>query len=141
MGNTEKKIRDLATFENQSINIIHIKPWDRKHLFLIEKSILKSSLGIYPKNDGEKLTITSTIPNKNERFNMVKNIKKIVENYKIQIRNIRRLYNNLIKKKIKTNKLSIDLENQSIAILSKNTNTIIKNIDKILNKKKKKYYK
>jgi len=129
-------INHVATITSikSTLNII---PWEKKYLKIIEKSISESSLDINLLNDGEKLTIIVSPPNKEKRLQLVKKIKKICELEKIKIRNVRRIYNEKIKKLIKDNKNPIDIEKKYLKIIQDITDNCIKLITNSYNKKNK----
>lgn len=117
---------------------LSIIPWEKKYLKVIEKSISDSALDINLLNDGEKLTIIISPPNKEKRIYLIKKIKKNCELEKIKIRNIRRNYNEKIKKFIKYNKMPVDVEKKHLKIIQDTTNSFIKLITDLYNNKNKK---
>jgi ribosome recycling factor len=83
-------INQMANISSQEARLLVIQPWERSQLGPIEKAILKSDLGLTPTNDGN--TIRLGIPSLTEerRHELVKLVRKRVENGRISIRNIRR---------------------------------------------------
>jgi len=134
--NSWVSINNVATISsiNSSLNIV---PWEKKYLKIIEKSISDSNLDINLLNDGEKLTIIISPPNAEKRVQLIKKIKKICELEKIKIRNIRRNYNEKIKKLIKENKMPMDTEKKYLKIIQDTTDNFIKLIISLYNKKNK----
>ncbi|MGX7589971.1 ribosome-recycling factor [Candidatus Karelsulcia muelleri] len=131
----EKKIKlyHIASIEINNRNTILIKPWEENLLPLIEKSILKSNIGIVPVNNGQLLKIV--IPNLTEerRKELIRmnNIK--LEHSKIILRNIRKEYNKIMKLKI----IDIDTFNRYKKHINTVTREYICLIENILNKKNK----
>ncbi len=67
-----------------------IQPWDASILKEIEKSILASDLGINPTNDGKCIRLSFPQLTEERRRDLIKQIKKIGEDGKVAVRNIRR---------------------------------------------------
>jgi ribosome recycling factor len=77
--------------------LIVIQPWDKTALGDIEKAILKSELGLTPMNDGKVIRITIPPLTEERRKDLVKVARKMAEDNKIAIRNIRRDANDMLK--------------------------------------------
>ncbi|MBR5479844.1 MAG: ribosome recycling factor [Clostridia bacterium] len=67
-----------------------IQPWDGSILKAIEKAIQTSDLGINPQNDGKVVRLTFPQLTEERRHELIKQVKKIGEDGKVAIRNIRR---------------------------------------------------
>lgn len=89
-------------------NMIAIKPWDPQVLPAIEKAILASGLGLTPQSDGNVVRLTIPALTGERRKELVKQIKKIGEEYKVAVRNIRRDSNEALKKLKKDKTISED---------------------------------
>lgn len=70
--------------------MLTIQPWDSSALKLIEKAIQQSDLGINPQNDGKLIRLTFPQLTEERRKELIKQVKKIGEDGKIAVRNIRR---------------------------------------------------
>jgi ribosome recycling factor len=86
-----------------SINVVegvqlYIKPFDKSALKLIETAIYASDLGLPPANDGVGIRLTLPSLTEQRRRELTREIDKMSENGKVQIRNIRRDANDQIKK-------------------------------------------
>ena len=88
--------------------MIVITPWEKKMLADIEKEILKSDLGMTPQNDGNIIRLPIPALTEERRKEMVKQIKKMGEDAKISIRNVRRDGNDKLKKMEKAKEISQD---------------------------------
>lgn len=118
---------------------ITIQPWEAKLLGEIEKAILKSDVGLTPSNDGKIIRLSIPPLTEERRQQIVKHAKKIAEDARVAVRNIRRDVNDDIKKKSKdkdahvsedeTKKLQDDIQ--------KITDSHIKKIDEFLGHKEK----
>lgn len=92
----------LAQVGNVSVpepRLIVIKPWDGSMLKEIERAINESEIGINPTNDGEVIRLAFPELTEERRKELVKDIKKLGENAKVAVRNIRRDGMDHIKKK------------------------------------------
>jgi len=89
-------------------NMITIKPWDPQLLPAIEKAILGSGLGLTPQSDGNVVRLTIPPLTGERRKELVKQVKKIGEEYKVAIRNVRRDTNESLKKLKKDKDISED---------------------------------
>ena len=89
-------------------NMIVIKPWDPQVLPAIEKAILASGLGLTPASDGNVVRLTIPPLTGERRKDLVKQVKKISEEYKVAIRNVRRDSIETLKKLKKDKELSED---------------------------------
>jgi ribosome recycling factor len=94
---TLSPLNQVATLSVPESRLITIQPWDTAIIGDIEKAIQKSELGLTPMNDGKIIRIS--IPNLSEerRKELVKVVKKIVEDCKIALRNHRRNVNEHLK--------------------------------------------
>ena len=69
---------------------ILIVPWDKNLLGEISKAISKADIGINPMNDGNGIRLTFPELNEARRKELAKEVNKLGEDTKVQIRNIRR---------------------------------------------------
>jgi ribosome recycling factor len=106
-------INELATITVISNNSVKIMPWDKSNIQNINKAILSSNLGVTPSIIDNVIKINFPPMNEERRIELIKYIKKTVENTKIQIRNIRRDYNNISKKLLKNKDVTKDEEKQA----------------------------
>ena len=105
-----------------------IAPWDASMLKVIEKQLLAENLGITPVNDGKIIRLTFPALTEERRKELVKQIKKMAEDSKVAIRNIRRDGMDALKK-MKNNK---ELSEDAHAVCEKDIDKVISDsIDKI----------
>lgn len=88
--------------------MIVITPWDPQMLPAIEKAILKSDVGLTPANDGKMIRLTIPQLTEERRKDLVKQVKKIAEEIRVAVRNIRREAIEVLKKKKKDKEISED---------------------------------
>ncbi len=105
-----------------------IAPWDASMLKVIEKQLLVENIGITPSNDGKVIRLVFPVLTEERRKELVKDVKKMAENAKIAVRNIRRDAMDSLKKMKNNKELSEDEHAQCEKEIDK---TISENIDKI----------
>jgi ribosome recycling factor len=118
---------------------ILIQPWEAKMLGEIERALLKSDVGITPTNDGKVIRLTIPPLTEERRQQIVKHAKKLAEDARVAIRNIRRDVNDEIKKKSKDKDahVSEDATKKLQDEIQKTTDAYIKKIDELLSHKEK----
>ena len=105
-----------------------IAPWDSSMLKVIEKQLLAENLGITPVNDGKVIRLVVPALTEERRRDLVKQIKKMAEDSKVAVRNIRRDSMDALKK-MKNNK---ELSEDAHAVCEKDIDKVISDsIDKI----------
>jgi ribosome recycling factor len=83
-------ISQMANIATPEARLLVIQPWDRSQMGPIEKAILKSDLGLTPTNDGNTIRLSIPPLTEERRHELVKLVRKRVENGRISLRNIRR---------------------------------------------------
>jgi ribosome recycling factor len=134
---TMTPLNQLANISAPEPRILLIQPWDKNSLKAIEKSILKSDLGINPSNDG--IVIRLIVPELTEetRKNIVKAVKKAGEETKIAIRAIRKDSNDKVKHLKNVEEVSEDDIKKAEDKIQKETDKFIRQIDTIVDEKEK----
>ena len=114
-----------------------VQPWDKGAIQAIEKAILEADLGLNPANDGQVIRIPIPELSGERRNNLVKLIKKLAEESRIAIRNIRRDVNDAVKKLEKSSEISEDQMQDGLQEIQELTNSRINEIEELLNVKEK----
>ena len=114
-----------------------IAPWDASMLKVIEKQLIAENLGITPVNDGKVIRLVFPALTEERRKELVKQIKKMAEDSKVAIRNIRRDGMDAIKKMKNSKELSEDEHAICEKEIDKNISEFIEKIDKLLADKEK----
>lgn len=117
--------------------LIVITPWEKKTLGDIEKAIQKSNLGLTPQNDGNIIRLPIPPLTEERRKDLVKQIKKLGENAKIPIRNVRREGNDTFKKMEKNKEISQDDQKKAMVKVQTTTDEHIKIVDDLMDAKEK----
>lgn len=114
-----------------------ISPWDKSLLKSVEKAIQLSNIGINPTNDGNVVRLVFPMLTDERRREIVKQVKKMGEDGKVAIRNIRRDGLDAFKK-LKTNKeITEDQYKDYESQIEKLTAKIIEAVDKVIADKEK----
>lgn len=105
---TPTPVNQVATVSVPEARTITIQPWDASILNTIMKAIQTSDIGINPQNDGKMLRLTFPPLTEDRRKEIVKDVAKIAEETKVQIRNVRRESMDELKKLKKDGELTED---------------------------------
>ena len=132
---TPTPVNQLATLSIPEARQIFIQPWDSQAVPDIEKAILKSELGLTPSNDGKLVRINIPPLTAERRRELVKIVKKMGEEYKVQIRNHRRDANEMLKDLKKEKQISEDDLHKAQDRVQKSTDELIAKVDKVLSEK------
>jgi ribosome recycling factor len=118
---------------------ITIQPWEAKLLGEIEKAILKSDIGLTPSNDGKIIRLSIPMLTEERRHQIVKHAKKLAEDARVAVRNIRRDVNDEIKKKSKDKDVHVseDETKKMQDEIQKTTDAYVRKIDEFLAHKEK----
>ena len=105
---TPTPLSQVGTLAVPEPRLITIQPWEKKLIPEIEKAILKSDLGLNPVSDGNLIRLAIPPLTEERRKDMVKQLKRMGEEGKIAIRNIRRDANESLKRLEKDKEISED---------------------------------
>jgi ribosome recycling factor len=129
-------LNQLGNISIPDPNTITIQVWDTSQIKSIENSILESNLGLNPQTDGQLIRLPIPKLSEERRQELSKIASEYAENSKIVIRNIRREFIDLNKKKKKDSNLSEDDFKKLNDDIQKTTDQNILKIDNILENKK-----
>jgi len=124
-------IKELASIAVPEAHLLLIQPWDRNALSAIEKAILKSELGITPSNDGNVIRLVVPQLTEERRRDLVKLVRKRVEEGKVAIRNVRREALEKIRLAEKEKEISEDEARRFQDKLQKLTDGFIEDVDRL----------
>jgi ribosome recycling factor len=132
---TPTPLNQVATLAVPESRLITIQPWDKAQLGLIEKSIQRSDLGLTPVNDGKIVRLAIPPLTAERRKDLVKQVKKIGEEAKVALRNVRREGNDALRDREKAKQISEDDWRRSQEQMQKLTDRYITQVDDILSAK------
>ena len=133
--NTITALKGLAAITTPDAKTISIQPWDASSLSAVEKAISVSGLGLTPNNDGRVIRIKMPELTQERRNELDRLIRKIAEEGRVSIRNIRHEANDSIKKFEKTAVIGEDISKTAQKKVQEITDKFIKLIDEALQKK------
>lgn len=122
-------VKQLCNINIPEARTIIIQPWDKTTLTEIEKAIYAANLGITPENDGNVIRLPFPQLTEEKRKDIAKQIKKIAEEAKVTMRNIRRDANEQAKKMKKNSEIGEDQEKKLLEDIQKLTDRWIDKID------------
>ena len=122
-------VNQLAAVSVTEARTLTIQPWDMSVLKLIEKAIQTSEVGINPQNDGKVIRLVFPPLTEARRKEIVKDVQKIAEDTKVQIRNVRRDAIDALKAMKKNGELTEDDLKQGEKKTQDLTDKFIKDID------------
>lgn len=134
---TPTPVNQVANVSVPDARTITIQPWDGSILGTINKAIQTSDIGINPQNDGKLIRLNFPPLTEDRRKEIVKDVHKIAEGTKVQIRNVRRDAMDDLKKLKKNGDLTEDDLKDSEKDVQKLTDKFIKEADSICSDKQK----
>lgn len=130
-------LNQVATLTIPESRVIAIQPWDPQMIPVIEKAIMKSDVGLTPANDGKVVRLSIPQLTEERRKDLVKQVKKVAEEFRVAVRNVRRDAIDTLKKQKKDKEISEDdlfkLQDEAQA----ETDRFVKEIDTITASKEK----
>ncbi|HBF42107.1 MAG TPA: ribosome recycling factor [Desulfobacteraceae bacterium] len=134
---TQMPLDQVSSISVPESRLITIQPWDQSIIGDIEKSILKSELGLTPMNDGKIIRIPIPPLTEERRKDLAKLAKKMAEENKITIRNHRREANEMFKELKKEKGISEDEFHKAHDDVQKATDKFIQKIEELTSEKQK----
>ncbi len=101
-------IVQMGTVTVSEARILNINIWDASQIKNVEKAISQADIGITPTNDGKTIRLVFPMLTEERRKEIVKNVKKICEETKVAMRNVRRDTLDMLKDLKKDGELSED---------------------------------
>jgi ribosome recycling factor len=126
---TSMPLSQVASLAAPEPRLLTVQPWDPTLLENIEKAILKSDLGLTPANDGKLIRLPIPTLTTERRKELVKVVKKMGEEGKVALRNVRREGNDRLKDLKKDKQISEDEAHRAQDEVQKITDDFIKKVD------------
>lgn len=134
---TPTPIKNMGQISTPEARLLQIQPFDKTLIPAIEKAILAANIGLTPGNDGTFIRIQFPALTEDKRKSLVKDVKKLGEDAKVAIRNIRRDQNDKVKSAEKAKTISEDESKKVQEEIQKITDQYIKEVDKVVEAKEK----
>jgi ribosome recycling factor len=129
---TKTPLRQLAGLAAPEARLLIITPYDKTAMQEIEKAIRTSDLGLNPMNDGKIIRVPIPELNEERRRDLVRQVHKKAEEFRVSIRNHRRQANDKLKQLNKDKKITDDELRATEAKIQQLTTTSIDKLEKIL---------
>jgi ribosome recycling factor len=126
------RLRELAGISTPEPRLIVINPYDPSSVANIEKAIIAANIGITPLNDGKLIRVPIPELSEERRRDLTKVAKRMAEEQRVAIRNVRREANDQIKNIQKAHQITEDERDAGLEEIQKYTDAYIKKIDDAL---------
>jgi len=130
-------LKNLSNISVPDPRTLMITPFDPKAIPAIERAINLANLGINPSNDGKNIRLVIPQVTEERRKELTKLVKKMGEDAKVAVRNLRRDANEDLKKQEKAAEITEDDLKHDLDAIQKETDKGIKDIDDIIAAKEK----
>lgn len=132
---TMTPLTQVANVSAPDTRLLVIQPWEKKLIIEIVKAIQKSDLGLNPQSDANVIRLPIPPLTEERRKDLVKLVKKVTEEGKVELRNIRRDSNEALKKAEKGKEISEDESRKGHERVQKITEDYTLKIEELLKKK------
>ncbi|GAB4231104.1 MAG: ribosome recycling factor [Deltaproteobacteria bacterium] len=132
---TPTPLQQVGTLSVPESRLITITPWDVKMIGPIEKAIQGSGLGLNPASDGKTVRIPIPPLTEERRKELAKLVRKMAEDARVAVRNIRREAIEKLKEREKKKEISEDVVKRGQERIQKETDAHVKKVDDILKAK------
>ena len=134
---TPTPLKALANISVPEPRTLMISPFDPKSIPEIEKAINAANIGITPANDGKVIRLQIPQVTEERRKELTKTVKKLGEETKVAVRNLRRDANDKVKKMEKSGDFTEDDAKDTMDDIQKTIDKAVKDIDQIVADKEK----
>lgn len=124
-------LNQIASISAPDARVIMVQPWDKQALREIEKSLMKSEMGFNPSNDGSVITVPVPPLTQERRQELVRLLKRKLEDGKVSIRNVRRDGVETLRRLERDKAISQDENHRSQDQLQKATDAHVKTVDEV----------
>ena len=132
---TPTPLQQVGTLSVPESRLITVTPWDTKMIGPIEKAIQGSGLGLNPSSDGKMVRIPIPPLTEERRRELAKMVRKMGEDARVAVRNVRREAIEKLKDREKKKEISEDVVKRGQERIQKETDAHVTKIDEILKSK------
>lgn len=122
-------LNQIAGISVPDARLLVIQPWDKSSIRNIEKAILTSDLGLNPASDGNVIRINIPPLSEERRQELIKVVRRRVEERRVTVRNLRREAMNELKELEKNKDISQDENKRALDQLQELTDGFIASIE------------
>ncbi len=124
-------LNQIASISAPDARALMVQPWDKQALQEIERSLIKSDMGFNPSNDGTTITVPIPPLTQERRQEMVRLLKRKLEESKVSIRNVRRDGIDSVRKLERAKSISQDENRRTQEQLQKSTDNHVKVVEEL----------
>lgn len=124
-------LNQIAGISVPEAKLLIIQPWDPGSIRGIEKAILTSDLGLNPTSDGKIIRISIPPLSEERRQELIKLVKRRVEERKIVVRNLRRDVTEELKEAERNKDMTQDEHKRALNQLQKITDIFITDAEQV----------
>lgn len=128
---TPTPLNQLAGISVPEPHQIVIQPWDRSVLGAIEKTILRSDIGLMPNVDGTVVRLNIPPLTEERRRDIVKQVHRRMEEARVEIRNLRREAADHLRREERDGELGTDDSHRELESLQRLTDRFIADVDRV----------
>jgi ribosome recycling factor len=132
---TPTPLANMASISAPEPRLISVQPYDPSQIKAIEKVIMESDLGLTPSNDGKVVRLPIPSLTEERRKELVKVVRRLGEDGKVAIRNVRRDVMKHLEELVKNGEVGDDEERRAETQVQKLTDDHVKTIDELLKNK------
>jgi ribosome recycling factor len=129
---TPTPLKSLASISAPEARLLVVQPFDPGAIKNIERAIQESDLGLTPSNDGKVVRLPIPQLTEERRKDLVKVVRRVAEEGKVAIRNVRRDVMQHLKELVVNGEVGDDEERRAEAQVQKITDDHTKSIDDLL---------
>ncbi len=129
---TPTRLREIAGISTPEPRLIVVNPYDPSAMQDIEKAITAANLGITPISDGKVIRVPVPELSEERRTEMIKVGKRMAEEARVAVRNVRREANDALKSLAKSGEIAEDEKKKALEDVQKSTDDYIRQIDENL---------
>ena len=129
---TPTPLKSLASISAPEARLLVVQPFDPGAIKNIERAIQESDLGLTPSNDGKLVRLPIPALTEERRKDLVKVVRRVAEDGKVAIRNVRRDVMQHLKELVVNGDVGDDEERRAEQQVQKITDEHTKSIDDLL---------
>jgi ribosome recycling factor len=129
---TPTPLKSLASISAPEARLLVVQPFDPGAIKNIERAIQESDLGLTPSNDGKVVRLPIPALTEERRKDLVKVVRRVAEDGKVAIRNVRRDVMQHLKELVVNGEVGDDEERRAETQVQKITDEHTKSIDDLL---------
>ncbi len=134
---TPTPLNQVANISAPEPRLITVQPWEKTMVKAVEKAIMTSDLGLTPNSDGVVIRLNVPQLTEERRKDLVKQVGKKAEEYRVTLRNMRRDANDAVKKMEKAKEITEDESKKAVDDIQKATDKKMKDLETIVANKEK----